>query len=188
MNKPPLNIDAAARLSRFIKLRDVSCVELHAAHRNAPAGSADLSLSWSTPNSTAIWGLKEATLKVLIPFFLVIEGVENGDTGNKTKLAEMQVTLRLDYELERGGSNEWSEDDLPHFAGVSSYLHAWPYFRAEIQALTTKLGFPPLVLPVIVSGHVAKQVTVQTFDELKEVASPKAKRRKTAERKSPRLQ
>lgn len=186
MKKPPLDVDAAARLSNFVKIRDVSCVELHAAHRNAPAASAELSLAWATPNATAIWGVEGSTLKVLIPLFLVIDGVENGDQGSKTRLAEMQVTLRLDYEVDRADGAAWSDDDLPHFAGIASYLHAWPYFRAEVQALTTKLGFPPLVLPVIVSGHAAKQVTVQTFDEVKELAQPKSKGRKGTERKGVR--
>ena len=56
--------------------------------------------------------------------------------------------------------------DLDDFVGISGYLHLWPYLRAEVQCLTTKLGLPPLVLPVQMSSHAAAAVTVVQASEL----------------------
>jgi len=171
----PLIVEAAARLANQVTLRDISCVEVRAVHLNAPPDSPDLALSWSTPSPSVFWGLEGAVLKVLIPFVLVIEGIEPNGDAKALPLAEIRVTLRLDYDV-RG---ENIQQDLPHFAGISSYMHAWPYFRADVQALTTKLGFPPLVLPVIVCGHPAKHVTVRTFEELKHLAAPPRRRKRS---------
>ncbi len=166
MIKPPLDVNAAARLSNGLRLRDIICVGLEAKHLVPESGVADAALGWEMPPLQVFWELDDAGLKVIVPFTLFIEAHANGGNGDKkTRLAEIGVGLRLEYEVKKGES--WSDEDLPHYAGITSYLHAWPYFRADVQLLSTKLGYPPLVLPVIVSGHPAKQVSVTRLSEVK---------------------
>jgi hypothetical protein len=40
-------------------------------------------------------------------------------------------------------------------------MHSWPYLRAEVQSLTSKLELPPLTLPPLVSGQIPNFVTVE---------------------------
>ncbi|HYQ28434.1 MAG TPA: hypothetical protein VER04_14490, partial [Polyangiaceae bacterium] len=76
--------------------------------------------------------------------------------GNSEEIARLAVTVFISYL----GASKFSVDDLRHFVGVSGFMHAWPYLRAEAQSLTTKIGLPPLLLPLIVSGAVPSKVAV----------------------------
>jgi hypothetical protein len=176
MKAPPLDVSAASRLAQNVRLRDVVCIGLEAKHLGTPEYRPDQSLAWDIPRMTAIWDLKGEDLKVILPFTVFIDVAEaevEGQPERKTRVAEIGVVMRLDYSLEKQGESVPSEDDVPDFVGVSGYMHAWPYFRAEVQWLSAKLGFPPLVLPVIVSGHAATQVTVQQLSEIKNTITPK---------------
>jgi len=44
---------------------------------------------------------------------------------------------------------------VPDYLGIAGWLHAWPYFRADVHSLSTRMGFPPLLLPVLRAGHTA---------------------------------
>jgi preprotein translocase subunit SecB len=176
MIKPPLDVNAASRLSSSLRIRDIVCVGLEAKHlatEEAPSGST---LGWETPPVQVFWDLEGDVLKVILPFSVFIDAHqhEKADKEKVVRLAEITVAMRIEYAVTRGES--WSEEDVPHYVGVCSYLHAWPYFRADVQSLTAKLGYPPLVLPVIVSGHAAKQATVTRLSEVKN-APPLPRRR-----------
>ena len=72
-------------------------------------------------------------------------------------LAFVSVTFGLVYRLK---GEPWSDAEISNALGVMGYLHVWPYFRAEVQVLTAKLGFPALTLPVAVSGHAERFVRI----------------------------
>lgn len=181
MIRPPLDVAAAARLSTSLHLEDVICIGLSAKHIGATheVSPAEYKLSWEMPNVEVVWELDNGTLKVLVPFTLFIEAHPSEGVGEKRKLAEIGVAFRLEYDAKK--HETWSEEDLPHYAGITSFLHAWPYLRAEVQHLSTKIGFPPLLLPVVVSGYAAKRVTVRRLRELK---APPPLPRRTPKRKS----
>lgn len=174
MIKPPLDVAAAGRLASRIRLRDIVCVGLEAKHLPTPTMPEERALGWETPTIQVLWEIEGSLLKVIVPFSLFIDTHQNGDDSEKTRVAEIGVAMRLEYEI--ADVEALGDGDLPHYVGVTSYLHAWPYFRAEVQWLSTKLGFPPLVLPTIVSGHAAQQVAVVRLRDLK--AAPPLPRRK----------
>jgi hypothetical protein len=135
------------------------------------------------PDPTGLWELAPSLLRALFPLSLE---VSHGKPGEKKKIAEFTVAIRLDYRLSK---SDWSEEDVPHYVGISGFLHAWPYFRAEIQSLSTKLGLPPLVLPPAVSGYAAKHVSVVRAAKHGQAAhtTPRKKLRKPPSRaRSPR--
>ena len=182
MIKPPLDVNAASRLATSLRIRDIVCVGLEAKHlaaAEAPPGSA---LGWETPLVEVFWELEGDALKVLLPFSVFIHAHVNGDAEKekRVRLAELMIGMRIEYEVTR--TEAWSEADVPHYVGISSYLHAWPYLRADVQWLTAKLGYPPLVLPIIVSGHPAKQATVTRLSEVKS-APPLPRRRASVKKK-----
>lgn len=164
MIEPPLDVGAAARLSTAFRLRDVVCVSLEAKQVAAEPPAADFSLEWDAPPTNVFWELVDRRLKVVLPLNLFVHARGEGKNGKKVPLAEIGIVLRLEYEANDGAS--WKDEDLPHYVGITAYLHAWPYFRADVQWLTAKLGYPPLVLPVIVSGHAARLVSVTRLREV----------------------
>jgi hypothetical protein len=172
MLQPPLDVKAASRLAESVQLKGLSFIDIEGKYVAVIDPTPGASLTWDTPDPTVVWHVDGRELRAVVPMRLGID-VEDDDTSNgqaKTRLAEFLVVMRLDYELKDGA--EWSMDEVPHYAGISGFLHAWPYFRAEIQSLTGKLGLPPLLLPVVVSGHVAQRVSVVEQKEIKPPALP----------------
>lgn len=183
MIHPPLDVKAASRMAEGVQLRGLSFVQVEAKYVAVVEPTPGASLNWDTPDPTVIWNLDGRDLRAIVPLRLVINVEEEGASGG-IRLAEFLVVVRLDYVLREG--SKWSLEDVPHYAGISGFLHAWPYFRAEIQALTGKLGLPPLVLPVVVSGHVADRVSVV---EQKQIGQPsrtvKGSPKRAKKRRSP---
>ena len=178
MKAPPLNTDAAARLSRSVHLRDIVCMGVDAKHtQQAPTDlTPEAVLSWDLAKVNAFWELEGDgnRLKVVFPLHITIEAiVGEGESKTKTRLAQIGTIIRLEYDVQRSETEPLSEDDIPDFVGVSGFLHSWPYFRADVHWLTSKIGFPPLVLPVMVSGNAAGTVSVSRLSEIRPSATPR---------------
>jgi hypothetical protein len=59
---------------------------------------------------------------------------------------EIDVTLALSYSLPN--AVDFTDDVLEEFAKVNGVFNAWPYLREYVQATSTRMSLPPLVLPV----------------------------------------
>jgi hypothetical protein len=173
MKKPPLDVQGASRLARKVRLNDIQCIALGVGYVFDGEVPPDLSLSWKLAPVSASWMRTERSILAVFPFVVHIDGkrpaVDEKDDPEPEKgvrIAEAQVMLRLEYTLAPGIDVVDAEVDMDDFVGVNGYLHAWPYLRAEVQSLTTKIGLPPLLLPVQLSGHAARTVTVSRASEL----------------------
>lgn len=149
-----LSVADASRLASKFNLAGVHFSGIKAqtiAHEEV--GTADL--GWTLMPLEISWALflEAKQLRVVIPVTLQVVRVAEG--ADATAIADLGVLLRLDYAVVESGE---SDTAIGSFVGISSCLHAWPYIRAEIQNLSTKIGLPPLVLPAIVSGHMASVV------------------------------
>lgn len=142
----------AAKLTASFALNDILCVSLSAT--NTP-GSEVSRLSYDLPQIPVGWLMDARELAVVLPFKMEVFG---NDDADKKPIALFEVVMRVSYMLV--SESVPSNIDIAHYAGVMGYMHTWPYFRADIQYLTTKLGFPALVLPVVLSGDVPKRVLI----------------------------
>ncbi len=59
---------------------------------------------------------------------------------------KIKVTYRLEYAT---GYPAPPEDFLKKYADTSARMHVWPYFREIVSNLVSRMGLPPLTLPVI---------------------------------------
>lgn len=143
------DVKLAFALSPRIALRGVSFPSV-SARIIRPLGKAVLDYSLSKVR--VYWGVDGEELRVILPFGLHAHPM--GDP--EQRVAEFSIAVRLDYQLRLEGDS--LVNGIPHFGAICGYMHAWPYFRADIQWLTTKIGLPSLVLPVIVSGDVPDRV------------------------------
>lgn len=174
--RPPLNVDAAARLASKLHLRDVLCVETSAKYVAAPSASKSPALSWDLKNPQANWRLEKAEVGVRFPFAITIEET-NADGAQDRMIADLNLVFQIEYAIDELDKAHMVE--LPHYLGISGFMHLWPYVRAEVQCLTSKLRLPPLILPVVVSGHAARIVTMSpwnTIDKARVEASRSTKR------------
>jgi len=143
-----LSVEDASRVGQKVNLRGVHFSGLQA--RTVAAADIGADLGWTLVPIDLSWAMVEdgRELRVIVPVSLKV-------LSEAKAIAEISVMLRLDYDVGEAGE---SEHAVCSFVGISGCLHAWPYIRAEIQHLTTKIGLPPLVLPSVLSGHVAQIV------------------------------
>ena len=59
----------------------------------------------------------------------------------------ISVSLLLTYAVEPDAKIEPAAFDA--YAGTGAVFTAWPYAREVVQSLTNRMGFPPLVLPLL---------------------------------------
>lgn len=177
--RPPLDIDAASRLAHQIRLVDVVCMEVSARCMVPTLAVPESGLSWDLHDPTAVWAMDEDEVRVLFPLALTIEGQLPSKSSKPQRLAEFHVSYTIVYAAKDLNGEQLR--DLPHYLGVSGFLHFWPYFRADIQALSAKLRLPPLVLPTIVSGNAAARVSISPAE--KPARSRAAKPRRKASKK-----
>lgn len=148
----------AAEHSSKILLRNVA---FEAIEGKLLGGSARSLLDYRTPQVCATWSKIDSTISAVFPFSLVIE-TKDEPRGLAEAVADLSLRILLEYELLEKRS-VIPEEVLPHVIGTLGYMHAWPYFRADVQWLTTKLGFPPLVLPVVLSSQLGDRVAVARY-------------------------
>lgn len=61
---------------------------------------------------------------------------------------ELKYIMTLDEEELLSKDLESFRDELEIFAGKNVPINAWPYARELISNISTKMGFPPLIIPV----------------------------------------
>lgn len=151
--------------------------------KNFPLGGE---LSFDLKHQTAFWN-------ILGDVVVCTYGVEL-DLAEKEKdairaLARLVIVLRAEYEMTDGFDRQRDVVLVEDYAGIVGRLHSWPYFRAEVQSLTAKLGLPVLTLPVLVSGHTVELPTSRWIDpssatELEGQEKPHLAARRTKKRKA----
>jgi hypothetical protein len=118
-------------------------------------------LGYRLPQVSATWSKRNTEISAIFPFSLVVES-RNEPTDLAEAIADISIVMHLEYKLvEPIGTIPLEQ--LPHVIGTLGYMHAWPYFRADVQWLTTKLGFPALVLPVVLSGQIGDRVAIRRY-------------------------
>jgi hypothetical protein len=150
------NNQIAAQYSSQILLKNITFAAIEA---KLLGNIAKATLSYQVPQIFATWSKHEPAISTIFPFRLVVE-TKDQPGGLAEAIADISVVIHLEYKLvENTGSIP--QEHLPHVLGTFGYMHAWPYFRADVQWLTTKLGFPALVLPVVLSGQVGDRVVIR---------------------------
>lgn len=123
--------------------------------------------SFDMPRADVRWIREGTELKVVLPYQVDI-GQNEGK--HPRTLAQFRVLLRVDYQV--APDDPVTDDEIQHFVGVSAFMHSWPYLREEITTLTAKLRFPPLVLPVVVSGNAHERLSVSPIAGPDAVSDP----------------
>jgi hypothetical protein len=130
-------------------------------------------LGWTLPDVDMTFKHTKTSLKVVAPFTLIVHDASSSSPA--PQLLTIGMTLVLTYHHRTGAAPSESVDD---FAGTLGFMHSWPYFRAEVQSLTAKLGLPALTLPIVLSGNVSKLARIQRSEAIADNSIPAKKRRR----------
>ncbi|XXF77918.1 hypothetical protein P2318_33435 [Myxococcaceae bacterium GXIMD 01537] len=68
------------------------------------------------------------------------------------KFFEFKAIYVLEYVLGEPAPNDWDER-LDMFSSVNGVINIWPYVRAELASVFSKMGLPQLMLPVYRPGR-----------------------------------
>lgn len=144
-----LDVGRASTLNKKLALGQISLFELSARHSAEIVAAPAFSFTMKLESPSCAF--RETDVVALFPLVVTIEHVKK---SKRVPLAEVRVTARVVYRK----ADEFSSADsaaLPDYVGIVGWMHVWPYLRAEVQSLSTKLDFPPLLLPVLLSGQTA---------------------------------
>lgn len=167
------DVRIASTLATKIQLHSVSYLEC----RGRMLSTDDpRKLQYDLPPVNGVWSVHDRRLAVVLPFVLSVKNAA-AEGSPVSDLAEISVMIGLNYLL-HDATILPNEDELPHFAGISGYMHAWPYFRADVQWLSTKLGFPALTLPIVLSGEVPSRILMSKAIVVTAATPKKAARKK----------
>jgi hypothetical protein len=86
-------------------------------------------------------------------------------------VSEAEIVYLLTYD--RDGT-PLAEEDVTQFAAANGVYHSWPFLRQLLYDLTSKMGFPPLTLPVFLVSPKATQQN-KDVEESKEDNVPKTR-------------
>lgn len=145
-----LDVGRASAMNAVFKLQSINLGSLRANLVPRGGESDPEALSWDLREVDIRWVPFAHEIRVICPF--VVDLYVQVD-GRKRHAAELGVVFRVDYNLAKD-SEMPSDEDISHYVGVLGFMHAWPYLRADVQSLSTRLGFPGLTLPVMLSGQV----------------------------------
>lgn len=147
-------LEKAFKLSPKLELEEIGLAHLEgrlAGHVENPR------LGFTLERPDVLWVADDKLVRGLFNLELTIDHVSEeatkteeveDDDGQRTPLAVIRVGMRVIYRfLPKYVQNE-DAPFLPHFLGIQGFLHVWPYIRAEVQNLSNRLSFPPLILPL----------------------------------------
>jgi hypothetical protein len=128
---------------------NVQCVAVVA--ERLPNSKADGKLSFTMSGKDAHWTKEgDSQLVASFPFEVMVEVSRDGQS--KEDLAKFFLQYVIVYKTAKLLAS-WSDESLESFVARYGSTHVWPYLRADLQAMTAKVGLPALTLPPLKYGH-----------------------------------
>jgi hypothetical protein len=134
------DLTAVQRVADAASLTSVTVVALHAEIAVPPESVTGRGHQFAYETRSEAKPIGEKTAEVLVTLDLPIKRKEE-----KEPWAALSATLRLIYEFKPSVP---AEGDLAQFAQINAVYNAWPYLRELMQAMTVRMGVPPLTLPL----------------------------------------
>ncbi len=137
--KSPLAM--AAEVAQRVQIRNVRCVEFRG--RVIPqANPTPLAVTYKVTAQTSV-DSANSTIKVLASF--VMEAKPE-DAKAASAVVEASASIELEYVCSDAGS--FDDETIQSFGRINGVYNAWPYWREYVQSAVTRMGLPPLVVPV----------------------------------------
>lgn len=132
----------ALRVISAMQLRNLRLVSGEFSSKVASPGEAGKVDVQFAKTARAIAGDKEAKFSVFVTCEAKVLSKET---------AEPVVCVKAEFELSYSIPEALNPTpaELAAFAETNGIHHAWPYFREFVQSAFTRMGLPPLIVPVL---------------------------------------
>ena len=166
--KGKISMVSAAKVAGMVDLQEVKLVESTCKRRlGHPDGSKTFDI-----RQTARFELsdKQNALGVSIQF--VLNAI---DEGKEQKKENTFLSIRATFFLLYSIDNKEGLDDkvLGSFATLNGTYNAWPYWREFVQSVTSRMGLPPLIVPVFRLPRGPAKPVVEKKRDMLEAAAKK---------------
>lgn len=119
--------------------------------QRAPTTASPSKLHFVLNGAGAYWAKKAPnTVFVVLPFEITV--AEAPDTETQQEFGHFYLQYQVVYTL-NAAVEECRNENLEAFVAFYGVNHVWPYCRADLQMLTTKVGLTPLTLPLMKIGQ-----------------------------------
>ncbi len=133
--KKPIDLQSVARVAGRIDLREIRLVGIEASCSPSQAEILEPDISFESFAEVTQGG----PLAVACTYYFKVSSGEN---------IAANATIRYVLIYDVMGGEDLHSEDLKAFAEVNGNYHCWPFLRQLLFDLTSKMGFPPLTLPV----------------------------------------
>lgn len=154
INPTIADMKAAGLVANSVELVEIRLAKL-ATSGEAPARSPDEMVDANINFETKEWSTAETgRLMVLTSMRAILSRHEQATKRNKAGLT-IEIDFISEYRTPKGPvPAEIAKKCLPAFARLNGLFNCWPYFRQELQHLTSAMGMPAFVLtPMIIRAQ-----------------------------------
>lgn len=130
-----IDFAAAGRVATRVELKDIRVVDVSAKCNPKIKGTLEPTLNFEC----RVAGRESAALEIVCDY-------QFSARVGEAQVAEAVIKYLLMYEIK--GSEPVVEEDLAEFAVGNGTLHSFPFVREFLHGLTSRMGYPPYILPV----------------------------------------
>ncbi len=140
------SLDIAAPLSATVQIQEVSLFEtrLSMGSESSPGpDSGYIKIRIHDP----LFGISHdpGDFWIIIPFSVIATRDQSSDS-EQGRIFTLEASFKLFYHTDVLDSLD--ESIIEAFARTNGVYNAWPYWREFAQSMTSRMGLPPLTLPV----------------------------------------
>lgn len=166
-------MDLASRVSERVKIQNVHLLETRVKRgslRDKPPPRIHVNVNVTTQ-------FDETKLLVVVrPFLTVIARYD--DTADSEEALRIEAVFILTYKMDSAVGLD--KDNYNAFGKTNGLYNAWPFLREYVQAMTLRLGLPPLTIPVLPPNtpYTSASTSKPTKSKKTRKPSPETKRNK----------
>lgn len=150
MTKGEISIDknVYAELIESIKIKNICLNKLELGNVNHDINSKELYVNVDFNNDK--YNIKESGLQIY-PNFCVTVISDDEDKSKSEKAFELKIEFLIEYLLD--DVSKYDREYINVFLTRNVPVNIWPYAREIISSLTTRMGFPALLIePYTIKG------------------------------------
>lgn len=147
--KELINMEIISKIAHCIELEDIyllksECNLFDESFLNKNNEKINIHQSFQGNIKDLVPGKK---VKVLVEFKLKTEDFQNSSEKDKNIIFLINASFVLLYSFNQKA--DFKKGDLGMFANVNGVFNCWPYWREFVQNITTRMGLPSLIVPLL---------------------------------------
>lgn len=135
-------MDLAAAVAKAVDITDVRMVEMHSKHSRWEGKAPALRRMGHTANTKR----SSSGDSIIASVEMYFEMAEDTDESKDEPPLIICATFDLNYRVEN--LRQFSDEQVQAFGTVNGAYNAWPFWRELVYTTLSRMGVPPVTLPV----------------------------------------